>query len=45
MSLSENRCPPPIKSGAGIFRDMRYAAEGGALRINLSAAAASSRPS
>src|SRR5215470_17735862 len=22
MSLSENRYPPPIKSGAGIFRDM-----------------------
>ena len=24
MSLSENRFPPRIKSGAGFFRDMRY---------------------
>jgi hypothetical protein len=26
MSLSENRFPPRIKSGAGIFRDMRQGA-------------------
>jgi hypothetical protein len=34
MSLSENRCPPRIKSGAGFFRDVHQAqhAKAGAKR-------------